>query len=219
MWVISPVFLERKYFLILILLFPSYLFNLLNFISPYSIFQRYQIPQPTMPQYPTRRDSLDVDCDTNTSISKGGPREWRTNPILYTITDQSSTWAYDNTSASQNPKYMDDVLQSDLLGTPRRPDVLIVEDEPSSPESSASSISWDNVQSDCSSPDENEVSILDVSPVPDFAFAFDIDGVLLKGGLVIPEAILALKALNEAKVPYIFVTNVSSHNHRFRDNI
>lgn len=56
-----------------------------------------------------------------------------------------------------------------------------------------------------------------VSPVtkvvPDFAFAFDIDGVLLKGGEVIPEAVEALKVLNGKnefgiEIPYIFVTNV-----------
>lgn len=45
-----------------------------------------------------------------------------------------------------------------------------------------------------------------------FAFAFDIDGVLIRGGQVIPEAIQAMKMLNgqntyNIKVPYIFVTN------------
>ncbi|TID18312.1 HAD superfamily hydrolase-like protein [Venturia nashicola] len=45
-----------------------------------------------------------------------------------------------------------------------------------------------------------------------FAFAFDIDGVLIRGGTVIPEAIEAMKALNGQnpygiKIPYIFVTN------------
>ncbi|EYE94238.1 phosphatidyl synthase [Aspergillus ruber CBS 135680] len=45
-----------------------------------------------------------------------------------------------------------------------------------------------------------------------FAFAFDIDGVLLRGGQPIPEAIDALKYINgenpySIKVPYIFVTN------------
>jgi HAD superfamily hydrolase (TIGR01456 family) len=45
-----------------------------------------------------------------------------------------------------------------------------------------------------------------------YAFAFDIDGVLIKGGEVIPEAIEAMKVLNGQneygiKVPYIFVTN------------
>ena len=45
-----------------------------------------------------------------------------------------------------------------------------------------------------------------------YAFAFDIDGVLIKGGEVIPEAIDAMRVLNGEneygiKVPYIFVTN------------
>ncbi|KAE8355171.1 HAD-like domain-containing protein [Aspergillus coremiiformis] len=58
------------------------------------------------------------------------------------------------------------------------------------------------------------------SPVPrmpltttdDFALAFDIDGVLIRGGEPIPAAIEALKYINGAnpygiKIPYIFVTN------------
>ncbi|KAI4217037.1 MAG: hypothetical protein LQ351_000345 [Letrouitia transgressa] len=45
-----------------------------------------------------------------------------------------------------------------------------------------------------------------------YAFAFDIDGVLIRGGKPIPEAIQAMKMLNGqneygVKVPYIFVTN------------
>ncbi|POS83759.1 HAD-superfamily hydrolase [Erysiphe pulchra] len=45
-----------------------------------------------------------------------------------------------------------------------------------------------------------------------FAFAFDIDGVLIRGGRPIPEAIEAMKVLNGEneygiKVPYIFLTN------------
>lgn len=45
-----------------------------------------------------------------------------------------------------------------------------------------------------------------------FAFAFDIDGVLIRGGRPIPEAIEAMKLLNGeneygVKVPYIFLTN------------
>ncbi|KAI9374300.1 HAD-like domain-containing protein [Aspergillus egyptiacus] len=46
----------------------------------------------------------------------------------------------------------------------------------------------------------------------EFAFAFDIDGVVVRGGKAIPEAIEAMKYINGAnpfgvKVPYIFVTN------------
>jgi hypothetical protein len=45
-----------------------------------------------------------------------------------------------------------------------------------------------------------------------YAFAFDIDGVLIRGGRPIPEAIQAMKMLNGeneygVQVPYIFVTN------------
>lgn len=45
-----------------------------------------------------------------------------------------------------------------------------------------------------------------------FAFAFDIDGVLIRGGRPIPEAIEAMRMLNGQNeygiiVPYIFVTN------------
>ncbi|CAK7275528.1 hypothetical protein SEPCBS57363_006738 [Sporothrix epigloea] len=45
-----------------------------------------------------------------------------------------------------------------------------------------------------------------------FAFAFDIDGVLVRGGRPIPEAIEAMKVLNGeneygVRVPYIFLTN------------
>ncbi|PGH35134.1 TIGR01456 family HAD hydrolase [[Emmonsia] crescens] len=45
-----------------------------------------------------------------------------------------------------------------------------------------------------------------------YAFAFDIDGVLIRGGRAIPDAIEAMRVLNgenefKEKVPYIFVTN------------
>ncbi|RJE21183.1 Phosphatidyl synthase [Aspergillus sclerotialis] len=51
-----------------------------------------------------------------------------------------------------------------------------------------------------------------LTPADDFALAFDIDGVLVKGGQAIPEAVDALKYINGEnpygiKVPYIFVTN------------
>jgi HAD superfamily hydrolase (TIGR01456 family) len=66
------------------------------------------------------------------------------------------------------------------------------------------------VDDDTSSDDESSASVK--STVPTYAFAFDIDGVLLKGGHVIPEAKEAMKVLNGdnpdgIKVPYIFVTN------------
>ncbi|CAM9748934.1 unnamed protein product, partial [Ectocarpus sp. 8 AP-2014] len=37
--------------------------------------------------------------------------------------------------------------------------------------------------------------------------AFDIDGVLVRGQGVLPGARESLKALEDARVPYVFVTN------------
>ncbi|KAL6708650.1 hypothetical protein ACN47E_002631 [Coniothyrium glycines] len=53
---------------------------------------------------------------------------------------------------------------------------------------------------------------LETSVTDKYAYAFDIDGVLIRGGKAIPEAIEAMKMLNGEneygiKVPYIFVTN------------
>ncbi|KAI8952618.1 HAD-superfamily hydrolase [Xylaria longipes] len=55
--------------------------------------------------------------------------------------------------------------------------------------------------------DEDEDLVAD-----SFAFAFDIDGVLVRGGRPIPEAVEAMKVLNGEnkygiKIPYIFLTN------------
>jgi HAD superfamily hydrolase (TIGR01456 family) len=52
----------------------------------------------------------------------------------------------------------------------------------------------------------------DTTVTDKYAYAFDIDGVLIRGGRPIPEAIEAMKVLNGQneygiKVPYIFVTN------------
>lgn len=52
----------------------------------------------------------------------------------------------------------------------------------------------------------------DTSVTDKYAFAFDIDGVLIRGGRPIPEAIEAMKMLNgqneyKIQVPYIFLTN------------
>ncbi|KAK3332701.1 HAD-like domain-containing protein [Cercophora scortea] len=54
--------------------------------------------------------------------------------------------------------------------------------------------------------------VADPDVVDNFAFAFDIDGVLIRGGKPIPEAIEAMKVLNGEneygiKIPYIFLTN------------
>jgi len=53
---------------------------------------------------------------------------------------------------------------------------------------------------------------LDPDVADDFAFAFDIDGVLVRGGQAIPEAVEAMKVLNGEneygiRIPYIFLTN------------
>ncbi|KAK5739554.1 hypothetical protein LTR17_005243 [Elasticomyces elasticus] len=62
----------------------------------------------------------------------------------------------------------------------------------------------------------SEMSSPETPPVTNvtdkYAFAFDIDGVLIRGGRPIPEAVEAMKVLNGKnpygiKVPYIFVTN------------
>jgi ribonucleotide monophosphatase NagD (HAD superfamily) len=41
----------------------------------------------------------------------------------------------------------------------------------------------------------------------DYAFAFDIDGVLLLGNNAIPAGARAMKKLDERKIPYILLTN------------
>ncbi|KAF0316519.1 phosphatidyl synthase [Colletotrichum asianum] len=53
---------------------------------------------------------------------------------------------------------------------------------------------------------------IDASVADSFAFAFDIDGVLIRGGRAIPEAVEAMKVLNGdneygIQIPYIFLTN------------
>jgi HAD superfamily hydrolase (TIGR01456 family) len=55
-------------------------------------------------------------------------------------------------------------------------------------------------------------SVPDTVVTDKYAYAFDIDGVLIRGGKVIPEAVDAMRMLNGdnsygIKVPYIFVTN------------
>jgi hypothetical protein len=44
-------------------------------------------------------------------------------------------------------------------------------------------------------------------PKLDYAFAFDIDGVLMLGSNTIPAGARALKILHERKIPYILLTN------------
>ncbi|KAF2224890.1 HAD superfamily hydrolase-like protein [Elsinoe ampelina] len=65
---------------------------------------------------------------------------------------------------------------------------------------------------DFSSADSSPATPPETSVTDKYAFAFDIDGVLIRGGRPIPEAIEAMKVLNGQnaygiKIPYIFVTN------------
>ncbi|OIW29266.1 HAD-superfamily hydrolase [Coniochaeta ligniaria NRRL 30616] len=67
--------------------------------------------------------------------------------------------------------------------------------------------------SSLASPITNPITpALDPDVADDFAFAFDIDGVLVRGGDAIPEAVEAMKVLNGEneygiRIPYIFLTN------------
>ncbi|KAH9883518.1 HAD-superfamily hydrolase [Xylariomycetidae sp. FL2044] len=75
-----------------------------------------------------------------------------------------------------------------------------------SPTSTAASPDLDPALSPLTTPVDDEI-VADT-----FAFAFDIDGVLIRGGRAIPEAVQAMKVLNGenkygVKVPYIFLTN------------
>jgi hypothetical protein len=65
---------------------------------------------------------------------------------------------------------------------------------------------------DAVGPGSPDMTPPETSVTDKYAFAFDIDGVLIRGGRPIPEAIEAMKMLNGEneygiKVPYIFVTN------------
>ncbi|KAI9759513.1 MAG: hypothetical protein M4579_002272 [Chaenotheca gracillima] len=74
-------------------------------------------------------------------------------------------------------------------------------------------LAHDHLVDDTGSEVSSSPSTPPVSHVTDqYAFAFDIDGVLIRGGKPIPEAVDAMKMLNGeneygVKVPYIFVTN------------
>ncbi|KAG7427050.1 Uncharacterized protein Forpi1262_v012095 [Fusarium oxysporum f. sp. raphani] len=93
---------------------------------------------------------------------------------------------------------------------PTQREVTTPDSVPSSPELGSSSSS-DSIASlgSPASPISPPIS----QPVADsFVFAFDIDGVLVRGGRAIPEAIQAMKVLNGEneygiQVPHIFLTN------------
>ncbi|AQZ11343.1 (ZYRO0A09394g) [Zygosaccharomyces parabailii] len=64
-------------------------------------------------------------------------------------------------------------------------------------------------------------SVIDHERVASYAFAFDIDGVLVKGPETIPQAPEALRMLNghnkyNIKVPYIFITNGGGRSEKAR---
>ncbi|KAI0880678.1 HAD-superfamily hydrolase [Annulohypoxylon maeteangense] len=97
--------------------------------------------------------------------------------------------------------------------------LLVGESSSRSPSESETAPSLSPTASATPSSPESDGAVSPISPPVDdelvadsFAFAFDIDGVLVRGGRPIPEAIQAMKALNGEneygiKVPYIFLTN------------
>lgn len=69
----------------------------------------------------------------------------------------------------------------------------VIDESPGSPASLVS----DRSPASLASPITNPVTPpLDPDVADNFAFAFDIDGVLIRGGKVIPEAVEAMKVLN-----------------------
>ncbi|KAL7623576.1 hypothetical protein AAE478_007259 [Parahypoxylon ruwenzoriense] len=96
---------------------------------------------------------------------------------------------------------------------------LLISGAQASPSESETAPSLSPAASATSSTPESDAAVSPISPPVDdelvadsFAFAFDIDGVLVRGGRPIPEAIQAMKVLNGdnqygIKVPYIFLTN------------
>ncbi|KAI0842341.1 HAD-superfamily hydrolase [Hypoxylon sp. FL0890] len=97
--------------------------------------------------------------------------------------------------------------------------LLVTDSSAPSPSESETAPSLSPAASATSSSPESDAAVSPISPPVDdelvadsFAFAFDIDGVLVRGGRPIPEAIQAMKVLNGEnkygiKVPYIFLTN------------
>lgn len=92
----------------------------------------------------------------------------------------------------------DEVETPASVDTMSDPGSLVTDSEPSS---------------SLASPITNPVTpAFDPDVADDFAFAFDIDGVLVRGGNAIPEAVEAMKVLNGEneygiRIPYIFLTN------------
>lgn len=91
--------------------------------------------------------------------------------------------------------------------------VMAQDGSPSQSPSAPSSPNLDSSSTSISSGAQSPVSPpLDLTVADRFVFAFDIDGVLVRGGKAIPEAIEAMKVLNGqneygVNVPHIFLTN------------
>ncbi|KAI1455586.1 HAD-superfamily hydrolase [Annulohypoxylon moriforme] len=97
--------------------------------------------------------------------------------------------------------------------------LLVGESSSRSPSESETAPSLSPTASATPSSPESDGAVSPISPPVDdelvadsFAFAFDIDGVLVRGGRPIPEAVQAMKVLNGdneygIKIPYIFLTN------------
>ena len=55
--------------------------------------------------------------------------------------------------------------------------------------------------------------------LPEFGFVFDIDGVLIRGWDLLPNAKESLKKVHDSGVPYLFVTNNGMDTEDERANI
>ncbi|EEP79729.1 conserved hypothetical protein [Uncinocarpus reesii 1704] len=112
-----------------------------------------------------------------------------------------------------------EVSRSDLIGGPNVivPPKHLMAKSDAYETAKAMELAKHHLEEDISSADTtpraaSPVSAQALTTTDRYAFAFDIDGVLVRGGKAIPSAIQALKVLNGEneygiKVPYIFVTN------------
>jgi HAD superfamily hydrolase (TIGR01456 family) len=122
-------------------------------------------------------------------------------PALHRREASSSSFAEEFDAARQKLAELDLDVETQTPGSADSlsdPGSLVSDSEPTS--SLASPIT--NPVTPASDPDVAD----------DFAFAFDIDGVLVRGGNAIPEAVEAMKVLNGEndygiRIPYIFLTN------------
>ncbi|WEW56820.1 hypothetical protein PRK78_002275 [Emydomyces testavorans] len=113
----------------------------------------------------------------------------------------------------------DEVSRADFIGGPNVivPPKHLMAKSAAYESAKAMELAREHLEEDISSAETTPRAASPVSAQPltttdQYAFAFDIDGVLVRGGKPIPAAIEALKVLNGKneygiKVPYIFVTN------------